>query len=445
MNEQTLSIPHDIEAEQAILGAIIENNDLIDKVIDILTPNSFFKPSHQHIFRTMMELADQNKSIDEVILGDKLKSLGQLDESGGYAYLAELVECVPVNENIRLWAVSMSESSDMRDLIQTTSDIGRKARDPEQSVSDLISEASEKIIEISDRKKTNETQPVKNVLAKAFKTLEKISENPGQMLGLETGFIDLDRLTLGLIPSDLIIIAARPSMGKTALALNIANYLATRVEDKGAHLFISIEMSGEQLAFRLLSSEARIETKKLRTGDLQGEDWDKLAMATDKISGSNLHINDIASSVQQITAAVRKLSRSKHGIASLWVDYLQIMDPPKRLTVREQQISYFSQSLKKIAKRFDIPVIALSQLNRDVEKRNDKRGRLSDLRESGAIEQDADIIMFIYRDEVYNDDSPDKGIAEINIAKHRNGPTGGFRLAFIGKHTKFANLSRQEP
>ena len=442
---QTLSIPHDIEGEQAILGAIFENNELIQEVDDILSPTSFYKPSHQHIFRAMVELLDSDKPIDEVIIGDHLKSLNQLDEAGGYSYLAELVECVPSSGNIVFYAKIIQEHAVLRDLISTTSDIGRKSRDPEQSVSELLSDASEKIEEISDQIKDKETKTIREVLASSFKKLEKASENPNGMLGLKTGFIDLDRITLGLAPSDLIVIAGRPSMGKTALALNIASYLATSHESKGAHLIISIEMSEDKLGIRLLCSQARIDNTKMRSGSLDSEDWDKLAMATDMISVSNIHINDKADTVNQIRSAARKLSKTKNGIASLIVDYIQIMKGPKRITVREQTIAYFTSSLKKIAKMLDIPVIALAQLNRDLEKRADKHPQFSDLRESGAIEQDADIILFIYRDEVYNDDSPDKGIADIEVAKNRNGPTGICRLAFIGKYTKFCNLSRQEP
>ena len=445
---QTLSIPHDIEAEQALLGAILENNDILDSVLNILTPKSFYKPSHQHIFRSMLELADLKQPIDEVIIGDQLRSLNQLDEAGGYTYLVELTECVPSSGNITYYAKIIQEYELLRDLIQTTTEIGRKSRDPEQNISELLSEAEEKIKQISTRTVDKKYKHIKKVLAASFKRLEEISQTTDDVTGIPTGFIDLDRFTAGLQNSDLIIVAARPSMGKTALALNIASYVTTRSEVKGAVLIFSMEMSEMQLAFRMLSSESKVDSIKLRSGNLDNqEDWDKLAMATDRLSVANLFINeDVNLSSHELIGIAKKLDREQeHGVSLIIVDYLQLMRGNRANMPREQEIAESSRSLKGLAKELDIPVIALSQLNRSVENRTDKHPKLADLRESGSIEQDADIILFIYRDEVYNEDSPDKGIAEFDIAKHRNGPTGKVRTAFIGKYTKFANLSRQEP
>ena len=446
--DQVLSIPHEIEAEQALLGAILEDNNNLDNVVGILEPNSFYKPSHQHIFRAMIELADLQQPVDEVILGDQLKSLNQLDEAGGYAYLAELLECVPNSGNIIYYAKIIQEYALLRDIIQTTTEIGRKSRDPEQNISELLSEAEDKIKEISTRAIDKNYDHIKDVLALSFKRLEEISETTDDVTGIPTGFVDLDRFTAGMQKSDLIIIAARPSMGKTALALNIASYVATRSEEKGAILIFSMEMSKIQLAFRMLSSEAKVDSKKIRSGNLdQQEDWDKLARATEKLSVANMFINeDVNLSSHELTGIAKRLDRElEHGVSLVIVDYLQLMRGNRAGMPREQEIAESSRSLKGLAKELDIPVIALSQLNRALENRTDKHPKLADLRESGSIEQDADVILFIYRDEVYNDDSSDKGIAEFDIAKHRSGPTGKVRTAFIGKYTRFANLSRQEP
>lgn len=445
MDNNTLAIPHDIEAEQALLGAVIEDNKILNEISGILKPPSFFKPSHQHIFRAMIELDGQ--PIDEVILGDQLRSLNQLDEAGGYAYLAELVLCVPSSVNAAYYAKIIQEHFLLRDLISTMADIGRKSRDPEQNLSELLAEAEHKIRQISVNTNQKNYSKIRNLLVKNFKKLEKISETNNDITGMPSGLIDLDRLTSGFQDSDLIVIGGRPSMGKTALALNIASYVTTREVVKGAVLIFSLEMSEEQISFRMLQSESKIDGKKIKTGNLDPEDWDKLAMSTERLSVANICINDSTNiTPQDVTAITKQLdNEEENGVSLVIVDYLQLMKGIKSDTPREQVIAESSRALKALAKDLGIPVIALSQLNRSLENRSDKHPQLSDLRESGAIEQDADIILFIYRDEVYNDDSPDKGIAEISISKHRNGPTGMFRLGFIGKYTKFVNLSRQEP
>lgn len=446
-NNQSLTIPHDIEAEQAYLGAIIENNELLSETASILTPRSFFKTAHQYIFRAMLELFETNQPIDEVLLGDQLRELNQLEEVGGYAYLAELVDYVPSSGNAVYYARIIQEHALLRDLIDTTSEIGRKSRDPEQNISELLAEAENKITEISTRSTDNKYSHIKEILASSFKRLEKISETADEITGIPTGFIDLDKFTSGLQNSDLIIIAARPSMGKTAFALNIASYVSTRSEVKGAILVFSMEMSKEQLAIRMLTAESKVDSKKLRSGNLEQEDWDKLAMATDKLSVVPVYINDSTNvTPYELNTICKQLDKEfEHGVSLIIVDYLQLMQGNRPNMSREQEIAEISRNLKGIAKELDVPVVALSQLNRALENRSDKRPQLADLRESGAIEQDADIILFIYRDEVYNDESPDKGIAEIIISKHRNGPTGVIRLAFVGKYTKFANLSHMSP
>jgi len=446
INKQ-VSIPHDNEAEQAVLGSVIENNDILNETANILTSGSFYLEKHQHIYQAMLELIEINSPIDEILIGDQLKSHGQLDEIGGYAYLAELVDCVPSTGNIVYYAKIIQEHSLLRELIRTTTDIGRKSRDPEQNISSLLAEAENKITEISTRSTNKKYSHIKDVLASSFERLEAISETADEITGLPSGFIDLDNHTSGLQDSDLIIVAARPSMGKTAFALNIATHVATHADTKGSVLVFSMEMSKEQLALRMLTSVSKVDSNKLRTGNLEQKDWDKLAMATDKLSVAPIYVNDSTNVTpfELITICKQLNKETDEGVALVVVDYLQLMSGNKANAPREQEISEISRSLKGLAKELNIPVVALSQLNRALENRSDKHPQLSDLRESGAIEQDADIILFIYRDEVYNEDSPDKGIAEIIISKHRNGPTGVVRLAFIGKYTKFANLSQQTP
>lgn len=446
-NAVTAAIPHDYEAEQAVLGSILYNNDSFNEVASLLTPASFYAPAHQHVFRAMMELDDQGMPIDEILIGDQLKSLSQLEESGGYSYLAELVDCAPSSGNIQYYAKIVQEHALLRELISTTTDIAKKSRNPELNINELLSEAESKINEISSRSTEENYSHIRDILVSSFERLEKISETTEEITGLPTGFLDLDKMTSGLQASDLIILAARPAMGKTSFALNIAQYAATRSGHNGAVLIFSLEMAKEQLAIRLLVSESKVDSAKIRSGNLEQEDWDKLAVATDALSKANIYINDTSNlSPYELTSICKQLAKEyEHGLSLLVVDYLQLMKGNRPNQPREQEISEISRAMKGLAKELHIPVIALSQLNRALENRQDKRPQLSDLRESGAIEQDADIIMFIYRDEVYYEDSADKGIAEVLISKHRNGSTGTVKLAFIGKYTQFANLSERTP
>lgn len=440
------TIPNDYEAEQAVLGTIIYDNETINDVISIITPTSFYTPSHQHIYRAMLELVDLKKPIDEHLLGDQLKSLNQLEEVGGYGYLATLQDCIG-GGNISDYADIIQEHALLRGLITVTSDIARKSRDPESQFLDLISEADRKINDLLMLKNTNDCTHVKDAIRAGFERLEKISENKNEISGIPSGYTDLDLITSGFQNSDLIILAARPAMGKSALALNLAKYAGSRSNIKGTIVVFSLEMSKEQLATRLVASEGRVDSNRIRNGNLRQEDWDKMAMGTDIISGMNLLINDKARiSTTELIATVKKLNKTEeNGVSLVLVDYLQLMQASKPNLPREQQIADISGSLKGLAKDLDIPVIALSQLNRALENRTNKRPMMSDLRESGALEQDADIIMFIYRDEVYNDDTPDPGIAEIDIAKHRHGSIGHVKLVFQGKYTSFYNHSERQP
>ena len=443
------TIPNDYEAEQAVLGSIIYDNDTIIDILSILNPTSFYTPAHQHIFRAMMELVELKQPIDELLLGDQLKSVNELDDVGGYAYLSTLQDCVPSSGNIVYYANIIQEHSLLRQLITTTSDISRKARDPENTFVDLMSEADSKLQELFLQKKTEECTDIKNVLQSSFIKLEEISTQKNKITGVPTGFTDLDDITSGFQGSDLIIIAARPSMGKTALALNMAKYAAMHSISKqtGTVVIFSLEMSKDQLGIRLLCSEGRIDSNLIRNGNLDQKDWDRLAMATDIISPLPLKINDASRvPIVDIVNTTKKLNKTeKNGVSLVVVDYLQLAKSIRKNIPREQEIAEISGSLKGLAKELDIPVIALSQLNRSLESRTDKRPMMSDLRESGAIEQDADIIMFIYRDEVYHDDTTEPGIAEVRIAKHRNGATGEFKLVFKGKHTSFYNHSDRMP
>jgi replicative DNA helicase len=444
-NKSVLTIPHDFEAEEAVLGAIILDNKMIFEAMSILTPNSFHDENHRHIYRAMLELVDSNQPIDEILLGDQLKEFGKLEDIGGYACLAELVDCVPSSGNIVYYSRIVQEHAIARDIITTASDLSRKGRDTTVSIKQLLEEADEKFRSIRENALTKDHVLIRDAVLKAFATLEELSENKSEITGIPTGFLDIDRITSGLKPSDLIIIAARPSQGKTAIALNIATYVAIKNKSKGAVLIFTFEMSTEQLVFRMLAAESRIDSKKLQTGNLEQEDWDKLAKATDRLLGAPIYIIDKVLTINEVRAISRTIDQQHEGGVSLIVmDYLQLMESSVKGS-REQEVSEMSRGSKQLAKDLNVPVIALSQLNRALENRTDKRPKLPDLRESGSIEQDADIIMFIYRDEVYYEDSEKKGIAEIIIAKHRNGPIGMVELVFTGKYTKFSSMSKINP
>lgn len=442
--KNTLSIPHDIEAEQAVLGSIIEDNTLLNKLTGILEPESFFKPSHQHIFRVIIEIIAKQLPVDEVIIGDALKSNEELDESGGYAYLAELIECAPSVGNIVYYARIIQEHAILRKLIIVSADINRRARDPQENVSNLISEYHQEIIKLSNLGSFNNgTKHIKDVIIDLFKDWEEKTDNPEKLPGISTGFEDLDNFTGGLIPPALWIIAARPKMGKTALAMNIVENVNINKDRSGATLIFSLEMSEKQLANRLLTSNARVDNKKVKFGNIENEDWDRLTRATGLISGTQIYINRGARKINEIEAEARRLdSEFEDGVSLIVVDYLQLMKGTKNNQNREQEISEITRVLKGLAVELNVPVIALSQLNRKLEDRKDKRPVLSDLRESGAIEQDADIILFIYRDEIYDEESKDKGIAEIIIGGHREGPTGTIKMDFKGEFTKFTDRQR---
>ncbi len=435
--------PQSIEAEQCVLGGILIEDGALLKVIEILTPDDFYREVHAIIYRAIIQLFERNEPQDLVTVHNILKSRGELEAIGGAAYLAELAETVPVAANIVHYAKIVKNKSVLRRLIQKASDIVTMCYEEAGDVDETLEAAEAAIFELTESKINQAFQPIKTVLKQSIKRVEELYERKELITGVPTGFTELDKMTAGLQPSDLIIIAGRPSMGKTALALNMAQYAAIHHEIPVA--VFSLEMSRDQLALRMLCSEAKVDAQRVRTGFLSEQDWPKLINAAGLLSEAPIFIDDTpAVSAMEMRAKARRL-KSEHNLGLILVDYLQLMQGKGHGERREQEISEISRSLKAMAKELNVPVVALSQLNRKVEDRPNKRPQMSDLRESGAIEQDADVIAFIYRDEVYNraEDNPNKGIAEIIVGKQRNGPTGTVKLAFVAKYSTFANLSQE--
>ncbi len=436
-------LPHDRMAEQAVLGAIIIQNSILLQILDILNTDDFFSPANQHIFTAMQEMAAQEPPvpIDELTLLSQLESKQQLEQTGGVDYLNELSQKTPVAENAEFYAHIVREKGQLRDIILTAHEIAKRGQEENaENISEFIAEATDRLQSIDARTRLKSYSHLKEVLAINFEELEKVSESPENVTGVPTGFTELDDLTRGLQKGDLIIIAARPSMGKTALAINMALYASGHAQIPV--LFFSLEMPKEHIALRLICSEAKVNNRKLLVGNLEQDDWDKLMEGTTHMMEAPLLIDDrSAISPNYIRKVIRQAKKEFPALGLVVVDYVQLMQSNLRNPSREQEMSEISRSLKAIAKEFSLPMVVLSQLNRSLERRTEKRPMMSDLRESGALEQDADVIFFIYRDEVYNEDTDDKGIAEISIAKHRNGEIGMRRLAFIGQYTKFANLA----
>ena len=436
-------LPHDRMAEQAVLGAIIIQNSILLQILDILNTDDFFSPANQHIFAAMQEMAAQEPPvpIDELTLLSQLESKQQLEQTGGVDYLNELSQKTPVAENAEFYAHIVREKGQLRDIILTAHEVAMRGQEENaENISEFIAEATDRLQSIDARTRLKSYSHLKEVLAINFEELEKVSESPENVTGVPTGFTELDDLTRGLQKGDLIIIAARPSMGKTALAINMALYASGHAQIPV--LFFSLEMPKEHIAMRLICSEAKVNNRKLLVGNLEQDDWDKLMEGTTHMMEAPLLIDDrSAISPNYIRKVIRQAKKEFPALGLVVVDYVQLMQSNLRNPSREQEMSEISRSLKAIAKEFSLPMVVLSQLNRGLERRTEKRPMMSDLRESGALEQDADVIFFIYRDEVYNEETDDKGIAEISIAKHRNGEIGMRRLAFIGQYTKFANLA----
>ncbi len=436
--------PQNIEAEQAVLGSILLKDDIFGSVLELLKSQDFYKDSHKLIFETMVDLFENNEPQDVLTVSNLLRDTNRLDKSGGPIYLATLTSIVPVTANIVSYAKIIRENSVLRQLIGVNTDIAARCYEEQNDIDILVDQAEQAIFNIAGKKGGQNFTPIKSIVPDAFKTVEQLYKRKELITGVPTGYAGIDRKTAGLQPSDLIIIASRPSMGKTSLAMNIAQH-ASLIEKTGVAVF-SLEMSKEQLVMRLLSSAGRIDSQRIRTGKLHNEDWPKLTRAVGMLSEAPIYIDDSpAISVLEMRAKVRRLA-SQYDIGLIIVDYLQLMRGRGHIENRTQEISEISRSLKALAKEHNVPVIALSQLNRGLESRTDKRPMMSDLRESGAIEQDADVICFIYRDEVYNksEDNPERGSAEIIIAKQRNGPTGSVKLTFIKEFTMFENMSSYE-
>jgi replicative DNA helicase len=430
--------PQSLEAEESVLGGILLDRHALDRVIEIMGADDFYRESHRKIFRAMLALSEKNEPIDLVTLTDMLKARGELQEIGGATYLAELADKVPSAAHVAHYARIVREKAVMRSLINVANEIATRCYSGQEDIERFLDEAERLIFAVSERRIRPSFFKMGDMIMDTIKTIERLFERKELVTGVPTGFIDLDRMTAGLQPADLIIVAARPSMGKTAFVLNIAQYVALQT-NTGVAIF-SLEMAKEQLVLRMLCSEARVDNAKVRTGYLGERDFPRLAMAAGRLAEAPIYIDDTpAQNVLEMRAKARRLKREAN-IGLVIIDYLQLMRGLTAQENRTQELSEISRGLKSLAKELHVPVIALSQLNRQVEQRADKRPIMSDIRESGSIEQDADVIMFIYRDEVYKQDSQDEGIAEIILGKQRNGPTGTVRLTFRKEYTRFDNL-----
>jgi replicative DNA helicase len=433
--------PHNLEAEQAVLGAILLDSDCLVSVLEKIRAEDFYRTAHRLIFEAMMELSENQEPIDLVTLTAVLQDRRQLEEVGGIGYLTELANAVPTAANVDYYAQIVEEKSLMRRLIRTATQIVTEGYAGGESVGELLNDAERRIMEIGDQRSSSGFIPIRDVLMEVFERVEMLFNQKGGITGIPSGFVDLDRMTSGFQRSDLIIVAARPSVGKTAFALNIAQNVGVRAKETVA--IFSLEMSAPQLVQRIICAEANVDAGRLRTGHLENEDWEKLTMAIGTLSDAQIYIDDTPGvTVADIRAKCRRLKRER-GLGLVVIDYLQLIHGRGRPGEnRQQEVSEISRTLKQIARELNVPVIALSQLSRGVEQRQDKRPMLSDLRESGSIEQDADIVAFLYRDDYYDKESEKKNIIEIIIAKQRNGPVGTVELVFLKNFNKFVNLDR---
>jgi replicative DNA helicase len=438
--EAALKIPpQNIEAEQSVLGGILIEPEALSRILEILQEDDFYREGHRKIFSSMVALYQKGTPVDLITLTESLLTRQHLEGIGGASYLTSLADAIPSAVNIEVYARIVREKAILRRLITVTTEIASKSYQFSGEVEDILDQAERSIFEITAAKITPHIYPLSEVIKDSFQTIEALYERKERISGVPTGFTKLDQMTSGFQPSDLIIIAGRPSMGKTAFALDIARNAATLAEVPA--VIFSLEMSRQQLAIRMLCSEARVDSYKLRSGFIGERDWPRLTNAAGLLSEAPIYIDDSpALTVLQMRAKARRL-KSEKGLGLAVVDYLQLMSGRGGSDRREQEISEISRSLKALAKELNIPVVALSQLNRKVEDRTDRRPFMADLRESGAIEQDADVILFIYRDEMYDENSKQKGTAEVIIGKQRNGPVGKITLAFIDQYTRFENLA----
>lgn len=434
--------PHNIEAEQAILGAIFLEPNAISSATEILMPEDFYRASHQIIYRVMLELSDKGEPIDIVTATTALANRQQLDDVGGVSYLSDLANAVPTAANIVYYCKIVEEKSILRRLIRTATDIVTDSYSKEDEVEEVLNESEKRILEVSNRKNASSFKNIKDVLIQVYDNIDQLHKNKGEVTGIPTGFRDLDRITSGFQRNDLIIVAARPSVGKTAFALNIAQNVAIKTNENVA--IFSLEMGADQLVNRMICAEGNIDAQRLRTGSLEEEDWGRLSMAMGSLSNAGIFIDDTPGiRVSEIRSKCRRL-KQEHGLGMILIDYLQLIQGSAGSQEnRQQEVSEISRSLKGLARELNVPLIALSQLSRGVESRQDKRPMMSDLRESGSIEQDADIVGFLYRDDYYDKESEKQNIIEIILAKQRNGPVGTVELAFVKEYNKFVDLDHR--
>lgn len=433
-------LPHSMEAEQSVIGSMIMDREAIVVASELVAGEDFYSRQYGILFETMVELNDEGKPVDLVTLQDRLKEKDVPPEVSSLEFVRDLITAVPTSANIKYYAGIVAEKATLRKLIRLNEEIANTCYAGKESLEVILEDTEKKIFEVVQKRNTGDFVPIRQVVMNAMDRIERASKNKGAVTGIATGFADLDYRTAGMQPADLVLIAARPSMGKTAFVLNIAEHVAFKLKKTIA--IFSLEMSKEQLVNRLFSLESKVDSQHIRTGQLSDQEWEKLIESAGVIGKSNLIIDDTPGiSIAELRSKCRKY-KLEHDLSMIVIDYLQLMSGSGRTDSRQQEISDISRSLKAIARELSVPVLALSQLSRAVEQRPDHRPMLSDLRESGAIEQDADVVMFIYRDEYYNHDTERPGIAEIIIAKQRNGPIGTVELAWLPNYTKFANLER---
>lgn len=430
-------LPHSMEAEQAVIGSMIMDKDAILVASEIISSSDFYEQQHGILFDAMLDLYNEGKPVDLVTLQNKLKEKDVPPQISSLEYIGDIVAAVPTSANVKYYAQIVRDKAVLRRLIKVSEETANNCYLDKENLDTILEKVEKEVFNISQTRGAREFTDIKEIILRSIDSIEAAAKNKGSVTGIATGFYDLDYKTAGLQPSDLILIAARPSMGKTAFALNIAEYVALRLNITVA--IFSLEMSQDQLAKRLLAMNSRVDSQKIRTGNLTAEEWQKLMESARIIGNSSLIIDDTSSiTVSELRSKCRKL-KLERSLGLVIIDYLQLMSGNKRAESRQQEISEISRSLKALAREINVPVIALSQLSRAVEQRPDKRPMLSDLRESGAIEQDADVVMFIYRDDYYHHDSQEPGVTEIIIGKQRNGPTGTIKLAWLAQYMKFAN------
>lgn len=433
--------PHNLEAEIAVLGSMLMGEDAISKAIECLDESCFYRDSHRKIFSGIINLYNTSKAVDIITLIEELKKTEVLNDIGGPSYITSLANSVPTSANVLYYAKIVKEKAVLRHLISTATQIVQEGFEPDSDVDDLVDRAEKMIFEVASRKVDSNIVHIKDIIKDSIERIDILYQKKENVTGIPTGFFDFDAMTAGLQDSDLIVIAGRPSMGKSAFAASIAEHVS--IIKKIPLVFFSLEMSKEQLVQRMLCSHARVNAHKVRTGFLSQSDWPHLTNAAGKLSEAPIFIDDTpALSLLELRAKARRF-KSQHDIRLIVVDYLQLMRGPQKSENRQQEISEISRSLKALARELNVPLIAISQLSRAVEQRSDHRPQLSDLRESGAIEQDADLVALLLREEYYNETEENRGVAEVNIAKQRNGPVGTVRLAFVSEYARFDNLSKE--